>query len=180
MTSMPASRSARAMIFAPRSWPSRPGFATTTRILWAPVGGTSVHGRFAVRAPDVLQRGDDLALARVGARAFEQRRHEVDMGARRALAQGPEAGGDRYSITPRAHPLQPIELLALKRRIDPQRRDRRVALGLEAVDPDHGALQRVDLGLQLVACVRDLALREVLLDGFDHPAELVDPAEVVV
>src|SRR5581483_5142367 len=28
MTSMPASRSARAMIFAPRSCPSRPGFAT--------------------------------------------------------------------------------------------------------------------------------------------------------
>src|SRR5215213_1335669 len=33
MTSIPASRSARAMIFAPRSCPSRPGFATTTRIL---------------------------------------------------------------------------------------------------------------------------------------------------
>src|SRR5947209_11749280 len=32
---MPASRSARAMIFAPRSWPSSPGFATTTRILRA-------------------------------------------------------------------------------------------------------------------------------------------------
>src|SRR5690348_6288971 len=32
MTSMPASRSARATTFAPRSWPSRPGFATTTRI----------------------------------------------------------------------------------------------------------------------------------------------------
>src|SRR5665213_2237891 len=32
MTSMPASRSARAMILAPRSWPSRPGLATTTRI----------------------------------------------------------------------------------------------------------------------------------------------------
>src|SRR6187397_730134 len=32
MTSMPASRSARAMIFAPRSCPSKPGFATTTRI----------------------------------------------------------------------------------------------------------------------------------------------------
>src|SRR3954471_9993668 len=29
---MPASRSARAMIFAPRSCPSRPGLATTTRI----------------------------------------------------------------------------------------------------------------------------------------------------
>src|SRR5262249_37639497 len=35
MTSIPASRSARAMIFAPRSWPSRPGFAMTTRILRA-------------------------------------------------------------------------------------------------------------------------------------------------
>src|SRR4051812_19741803 len=33
MTSIPASRRARAMIFAPRSCPSRPGLATTTRIL---------------------------------------------------------------------------------------------------------------------------------------------------
>src|SRR5436190_12663311 len=33
MTSMPASRSARAMILAPRSCPSSPGLATTTRIL---------------------------------------------------------------------------------------------------------------------------------------------------
>src|SRR5487761_2678225 len=33
MTSIPASRSARAIIFAPRSCPSRPGLATSTRIL---------------------------------------------------------------------------------------------------------------------------------------------------
>ena len=32
MTSMPASRNARATILAPRSWPSRPTFATSTRI----------------------------------------------------------------------------------------------------------------------------------------------------
>src|SRR4051812_48520753 len=32
MTSMPASRSARATTLAPRSWPSRPGLATTTRM----------------------------------------------------------------------------------------------------------------------------------------------------
>src|SRR5512140_641038 len=38
MTSIPASRSARAMIFAPRSCPSSPGFATTTLILAATVG----------------------------------------------------------------------------------------------------------------------------------------------
>src|SRR6266704_3720150 len=33
MTSTPASRSARATTLAPRSWPSRPGFAITTRML---------------------------------------------------------------------------------------------------------------------------------------------------
>src|SRR5262245_22783082 len=46
MTSMPASRSARAMIFAPRSWPSRPGLATTTRIflLLIAAGGYPVWG----------------------------------------------------------------------------------------------------------------------------------------
>src|ERR1044072_2361306 len=35
MTSMPASRSARAMILAPRSCPSRPALAMTTRIFLA-------------------------------------------------------------------------------------------------------------------------------------------------
>src|ERR1017187_4891328 len=33
MTSTPASRRARATTFAPRSWPSKPGFAITTRML---------------------------------------------------------------------------------------------------------------------------------------------------
>src|SRR5512146_2720619 len=37
MTSMPASRSARAITFAPRSWPSSPGLATNTRIFFSPV-----------------------------------------------------------------------------------------------------------------------------------------------
>src|SRR5579862_7405593 len=37
MTSIPASRNARAMIFAPRSCPSRPAFAITTRIFCATV-----------------------------------------------------------------------------------------------------------------------------------------------
>src|SRR5829696_905908 len=41
MTSMPASRSARAMIFAPRSCPSRPGLATTTRIFDAVISDRS-------------------------------------------------------------------------------------------------------------------------------------------
>src|SRR4051812_30548111 len=45
MTSIPASRSARAMIFAPRSCPSRPGLATTTRIFWLVLGADIGRGR---------------------------------------------------------------------------------------------------------------------------------------
>src|SRR3954462_3145724 len=44
---MPASRSARAMIFAPRSCPSSPGLATTTRIL--PLDAASTAGRDPTR-----------------------------------------------------------------------------------------------------------------------------------
>src|SRR5215470_15030606 len=39
MTSMPASRNARAMTLAPRSWPSRPGFAINTRIRFSGMVG---------------------------------------------------------------------------------------------------------------------------------------------
>src|SRR5687768_9878762 len=140
MTSMPASRSARAMIFAPRSWPSRPGLATTTRSLRAPAGCISVHRRLEVRAPHVLQRGDDLALAGVRAGAVQQRRHEVRARARRATAQIGERDLDGAGVAARAYALQTVELLALERRVDPQRRDLRVAVALEAVDPDDDAL----------------------------------------
>src|SRR6185437_13865442 len=51
MTSMPASRSARAMIFAPRSCPSRPGLATTTRIFWVVLGADMADGRVDSMCP---------------------------------------------------------------------------------------------------------------------------------
>src|SRR5829696_3983106 len=62
MTSMPASRSARAMIFAPRSWPSRPGFATTTRILRVEVAAAmgGILARDGRRAPQLAH--DQLHL----------------------------------------------------------------------------------------------------------------------
>src|SRR4051794_33054255 len=44
MTSMPASRSARATTFAPRSCPSSPGFAISTRILSSLIA-RGVYGR---------------------------------------------------------------------------------------------------------------------------------------
>src|SRR6266576_3631539 len=56
MTSMPASRSARAMTLAPRSCPSRPGLATSTRIFCSatpPFNHKGVH-RDGVRSAGIL------------------------------------------------------------------------------------------------------------------------------
>src|SRR5215207_7229369 len=64
---MPASRSALAMIFAPRSWPSRPGLATTTRILGAGevlIGSAAGRGQGEGRDPGPLE-----AVAAVGGSA---------------------------------------------------------------------------------------------------------------
>src|SRR5580658_6439714 len=60
MTSIPASRSARAMILAPRSCPSKPGFATTTRIFFsveADIDFALVRLGLHERAWIVLERG---------------------------------------------------------------------------------------------------------------------------
>src|SRR5919197_67061 len=58
MTSIPASRSARAMIFAPRSWPSSPGFAITTRIFRA----TRASLCRCLSPPSRPLRGDEIAV----------------------------------------------------------------------------------------------------------------------
>src|ERR1700691_2036114 len=99
MTSMPASRNARAIIFAPRSWPSRPGLATTTRIL-GPVGldlsaaisdldyegvaltapGADRRAAEAAAAPAQLEdQAADDACARGADRVPERNRASVDV-----------------------------------------------------------------------------------------------------
>src|SRR5688500_16828225 len=62
MTSMPASRRARAMIFAPRSCPSSPGLATTTRILRAVGLGAGM------RPPAVTAAAGRARIMPIGAR----------------------------------------------------------------------------------------------------------------
>src|SRR5208283_2357134 len=48
MTSIPASRSARAIIFAPRSWPSSPGLAISTLIFFSTMGRLRDFSVFSV------------------------------------------------------------------------------------------------------------------------------------
>src|SRR5260370_42022318 len=60
---MPASRKARAIIFAPRSWPSSPGFAISTRIFFSIIGPYHCASGFAKQGRSVCQT---VATARVG------------------------------------------------------------------------------------------------------------------
>src|SRR5260370_30338488 len=60
---MPASRKARAIIFAPRSWPSSPGLAISTRIFFCIIGEYHYAMEFAKPRRSVCQT---VATARVG------------------------------------------------------------------------------------------------------------------
>src|SRR6266487_799772 len=74
---MPASRSARAMIFAPRSCPSRPGLATTTRIFRATRGSLD-RGRRLGSACRALLR-DEVAVPVEALLRHPLERWEVDV-----------------------------------------------------------------------------------------------------
>src|ERR1700727_2818365 len=63
---MPASRSARVMTLAPRSWPSRPGLATSTRI--GRVAGFSASGMVLLVAGDDEVRHPEKSPLVVGLR----------------------------------------------------------------------------------------------------------------
>src|SRR5512132_2447083 len=148
MTSMPASRSARAMIFAPRSCPSRPGLATTTRILRA-VGadggmGRALYGRTLLgRAPLAPER----LLEVHGQLGAVQRDGEVVALAQLAiehaqpleLLHGLDALGDRLQ----AHPVPELDDGPRQRAVGRAARD--------GVDEALVDLQRVDRELLEVA-----------------------------
>src|SRR5256885_16374359 len=78
MTSIPASRSDLAMILAPRSWPSRPGFATTTRMGPLIAGRVYTRSRLGRREHDQDREvGGDGVEAGVDVRGDEDDRSPV-------------------------------------------------------------------------------------------------------
>src|SRR4030067_3375520 len=84
MTSIPASRSARQITLAPRSWPSKPGLATRTLIFLSGISssftrpGSKCH-RLLVLAVDIFQRIHHFSQGGVGLDAFEQIGHQVSI-----------------------------------------------------------------------------------------------------
>src|ERR1700709_1202351 len=185
MTSMPASRGARAMILGPRSWPSKPGLATTTRILRAVAvvigrgkrSGCSEDGGLGVSAEDLLHRGDHLALGGADAGGGDDRLHQVAVrrGDPLQLRQGALDGG---TVAAGAGSREAVGLLAFEARVDLQDRGRLFVLLDEVVDADDDPLALVDLLLVGEGGVGDLALGIVATDRLDHPPQLVAPGEV--
>src|SRR3954465_11791997 len=92
MTSMPASRSARAMIFAPRSWPSRPGLATTTRIFLVDVLLTAARKLMRTRMVSPRHGGAGLLAGGIAAGG----------NGRNVAASGDRAPGRRHAAAPPA------------------------------------------------------------------------------
>src|SRR6188474_1111469 len=106
MTSMPASRSALAMIFAPRSWPSSPGFAITTRTFrgtWAEYRGAPDRHRLVAGLAEPRQRA--LGLHARGGR--QPRPPRLRTGSARPAARVGEVADGRRD---RDHALPPRPL----------------------------------------------------------------------
>src|SRR6185436_17805057 len=84
---MPASRSARAITFAPRSWPSSPGLAMMTRIFTdtcylIPDTCLSDYRRFLGFAPDLTQGVAHLPHRGIRPHGVDEQRHRVGRPAR--------------------------------------------------------------------------------------------------
>src|ERR1700730_1289432 len=132
MTSMPASRKARAMTFAPRSCPSSPGLAMITRIfrVTGPPAflvrlSASDDGHFLVFAPDLTQRVAHLAEGGVRAHGVQNRRHQV-LGPSCRSDQRIERAPHAIGVAPLLQPLQSGELPVRRGVIDIEDPDGRV------------------------------------------------------
>src|SRR2546425_2789327 len=178
MPSIPASRSARATTLAPRSWPSRPGFAIRTRIFFA-IRPASIEERLLPHPEDLPHHVADLAKRRFRSDRVEDERHRV-----RVPLAGLAQGVQRPLVFLRV-PFLPNSLeapqLPLERLLrHPEWLDLGLLVDDEVVHPHDDPLLVLDLPLVPVCGVRDLLLEEPLPDRRDHPAERLDAVEVVV
>src|SRR5512138_1285351 len=173
MTSTPASRSASATTFAPRSWPSRPGFAISTRSLPAMAAPPSHRRRLLEPAEHVQEHAVHLADRAVRPRAREERGHEVPRPARR-VPQLAQRAAHLRRVAPPLHLGEPRHLPLPDAGVRLVQREGRLLRLREAVHADDHLLARLDPLLLPERLLGDLALDLALLDGADHAAHAVD------
>src|SRR4029077_9735831 len=114
MTSMPASRNARAITLAPRSCPSSPGLATSTRIR---LFIQSDRARFPIGAEHIPQSVTDFTERRVSADSVQNVRHGVFRTLGRA-SQGIQRRGYSPLIPPGPQRRQLAYLARMRHPID--------------------------------------------------------------
>src|SRR5439155_6021883 len=169
MTSKPASRSALATTFAPRSCPSRPGFAIRIRI----GACNSYDDRLAELAELRPQHVGHLANRAVGLRALGQVRHQIrgSLGRRAQLLEGARRGR-RVALGPDSP--NALDLPAALLLVDLVELDVPRLLPAVLVHADDDALAGLELPLLLIGPLGDQRLDVARLDRVHHPAELVD------
>src|SRR3990172_5809926 len=175
MTSIPASRRARATTLTPRSWPSRPILARRTRF-----GGalTSEDDRLDVAAEDCAQCLDDLAARRPRAHGLDRLRHEI-LVALRSPPQLLEALRDGRLVAGRSEGGELADLALLGLGVDAVELEGESVLAGVAVriDADDHPLAALLRALEVVGRVGDLLLGPARLDAGDRAPELVDLLE---
>src|SRR5687767_9080341 len=180
---MPASRSARAMTLAPRSWPSRPGLAMTTLIFWRifhrgqTARTASDYRRFDVFSPDLAQAVAHLPDRRIGADRVDEQRHRVGA-AHGASLKRRQRLANLGGITPHAQRVEPRQLTLAGRLVDIERANASSARLDEVIHADDDLLLRFNGLLRAIRALGNLSLRVAALDGCHHAAHGVDGLEV--
>src|SRR5579862_138249 len=173
MTSMPASRRAAATTLAPRSCPSSPGLATSTRIGRMNQLKSEEHG-LAICAKHRLERGTDLVERAVPARAFQDVGEEILRPLRRHT-KALQSCLTRCVVSPRTQLSHPLPLRSIDLRADLQRWNAQLGfVGDEFIDTDYHAAMLLDLPLLSGGGLRDLALEPASLESIHDATDAVD------
>src|SRR5215470_16032931 len=122
MTSKPASRKEAATTLAPRSCPSSPALATSTRILRSKHSLLEL-GRFVMLAEHHAHRLPHLALGGVDARTVDQERHQVLRFVTRRLGERGQAPRHEIVVTRLAQLAERRHLVLFDLGIDVEDRD---------------------------------------------------------
>src|SRR5579864_316198 len=154
MTSMPASRRARAITLAPRSCPSNPGLATSTRIR---LFIQSDCARLLIGAEHIPQSVTDFTERCVSADSVQNIRHRILRTLGRA-PQGVQRPGHSRPIPPRPQRRQLTHLTLMRCLIDLKDLDGFLAIRLERIDTHDNLITSFNLPLVAVARVGDFAL----------------------
>src|SRR3954452_3311114 len=167
MTSIPASRSARAMIFAPRSWPSRPGLATTTRIFLVDVLFTAAR-KLIPYGPGMGVLACSLAALLLAGSGGSSRHLETALQDDALLLDRPAYVVRQTARTIAALGVDRVRLTANWSQIAPEPRSRARPV-FDATDPSaypRGAWDRLDTA---VRAVRDAGMQVMIDIGFWAP-----------